>query len=85
MLTTTTDKIDDRKCRLSILFNYLNIKSFFENIYFLLFYLDTDFDLITTTISPIISNVCQNQTISFSDEIENRINVVVPYLVLLGK
>ncbi|CAF1045834.1 unnamed protein product [Adineta ricciae] len=43
-----------------------------------------DIDLFTTTISPILVNVCQNQTLSSSEEIENRINVVVPYLVVLG-
>ena len=47
-------------------------------------YLDVDSDLFTTTISPVIANVCQNQTLSSSEEIENRINVVVPYLVVLG-
>ena len=44
-----------------------------------------DFDLVTTTILPMIGNICQNQTTSSSDDIENRINVVVPYLVVLGK
>ncbi len=59
---------------------------FLDFIYFrILFYLDTEYDLITTTISPLIANVCENQTISSSDEIENRINVVVPYLVVLGE
>jgi hypothetical protein len=52
---------------------------------FYFFCIDTDFDLVTTTLSPIIANICRNQTISSSDEIENRINVVVPYLVILGK
>ncbi|CAF0852864.1 unnamed protein product [Adineta steineri] len=44
----------------------------------------TQIDLVTTTLSPIIANICRNQTLSLSDEIENRINVVVPYLVVLG-
>lgn len=48
-------------------------------------YLDTQIDLVTSTISPSIVNVCQNQTLSPAEEIENRINVVVPYLVVLGK
>jgi hypothetical protein len=48
-------------------------------------YLDTEIDLLTTTLPPNFANVCQNQTLSSSDEIENRINVVVPYLVVLGK
>ena len=47
--------------------------------------LDTHFDLVATTLIPIIANICQNQSVSSSDEIENRINVVVPYLVILGK
>jgi hypothetical protein len=82
MLTTTTYRIDDIQCRLSLIFNYLNKNIIYSKIFI---YLDTEFDLITTTISTIIANVCQNQTISPSDRIENRINVVVPYLVILGK
>ncbi|UJR30272.1 hypothetical protein I4U23_017810 [Adineta vaga] len=44
----------------------------------------TEINWFNTTISPINANFCQNQTLSFSEEIENRINVVVPYLVVLG-
>jgi hypothetical protein len=88
MSTTTTHKIDDEKCRF-----FINILLLFnESIYpgqlnnkEILIYLDAEIDLITTTLSPIIANICQNQTTSSSDEIENRINVVVPYLVVLGK
>ncbi|CAF1300985.1 unnamed protein product [Rotaria sp. Silwood1] len=44
----------------------------------------TQIDLITTTLSAYVENVCENQTQSALDEIEDRINVVVPYLVVLG-
>jgi hypothetical protein len=71
-----TDKIDDQECEFNknILFN----KSFF-------WYLDTHFDLITTTLSPFIENDCENQTQSSLHEIEDQINIVVPYLVVFGK
>jgi hypothetical protein len=46
--------------------------------------LDTQFQLISTTLSPFNTNTCENQTQSPLDEIEERINVVVPYLVILG-
>jgi hypothetical protein len=32
-----------------------------------------------------VADVCENQTQSYLDKIEDRINVVVPYLVILGK
>jgi len=73
--TTTIDKIDDYQCKFNKIFN--NNKKYL--------YIDTQFDLITTTLSPFIANVCENQTQSPQDEIEDRINVVVPYLVILGK
>lgn len=38
----------------------------------------------TTTPSTFVEDVCQNQTQSPLGEIEDRINVVVPYLVILG-
>ncbi|CAF3388019.1 unnamed protein product [Rotaria socialis] len=44
----------------------------------------TYYDLVTTTLPPISLYACQNETLSSSDEIENRINIVVPYLVILG-
>jgi hypothetical protein len=40
--------------------------------------------LIITTPSTFIENVCENITQSPLIEIEDRINVVVPYLVILG-
>lgn len=36
------------------------------------------------SVSSYSSNICENQTQSSFDEIEDRINVVVPYLVVLG-
>lgn len=48
------------------------------------FYLDTQLHLLTTTLLPFNSNLCENLTQTRLDEIEDRINVVVPYLVVLG-
>lgn len=45
---------------------------------------DTQLDFISTTFSPSIENVCKNLTQTPLDAIEDRINVVVPYLVVLG-
>lgn len=39
---------------------------------------------IAMSVSSYSSNICENQTQSSFDEIEDRINVVVPYLVVLG-
>ncbi|CAF3397884.1 unnamed protein product [Rotaria socialis] len=44
----------------------------------------TQIDLSTTTLSTFAANRCENQTQSPLDEIQDRINVVVPYLVILG-
>jgi len=76
MTTSIINEVDDESCKFNkkILFN----KSFF-------LYLDTQFDLITTTLLPFIENACENQTQTPLDEIQDRINVVVPYLVILGK
>ncbi|CAF2043764.1 unnamed protein product [Rotaria magnacalcarata] len=44
----------------------------------------TQVDLSTTTLSTFVVKLCENQTESPLDEIQDRINVVVPYLVILG-
>ncbi len=80
-ITTTLHKTDDQNCRFikSIIEKKTKTKTDLS-----LSYLDTPLDLITTTLSPFLADNCENQTQTPLDEIEDRINVVVPYLVVLG-
>lgn len=52
---------------------------------FVFLFLDTQIDFSTTPLPTFGVYVCENQTQTPLDEIQDRINVVVPYLVILGK
>jgi hypothetical protein len=65
------------KNEISLIFFYLFILFFLD--------LDSEIDFLTTTMSTFVANDCENQTQSYLVNIEDRINVVVPYLVILGK
>lgn len=73
MSTTINHQIDDQKCKLMEI--RIGTKQSGSN-------LDNNYSDFISTLSPFL---CENQTQTPLDEIEDRINVVVPYLVIIGR